>query len=138
MKVLPCSLLVATFTVLLTQESDLDSLALSFPENFKFGAASSSYQVEGAWNEDGKGPSIWDTFTHDHPELIADRSNGDTSANSYHFYMNDIEALQQVGVSELKTTKRGIFQVRIRIFASSFIIIGFHSPGLAFSPMERY
>lgn len=118
MKVLS-SLFVATLSILLlksAQPSDLDSLALNFPENFKFGAASSSYQIEGAWNEDGKDPSIWDTFTHDHPELIADRSNGDTSANSYHFYMNDIEALQQVGVSELKTTKRGIFQVQIRIF----------------------
>lgn len=70
----------------------------NFPEGFKFGAASASYQIEGAWNLDGKTPNIWDTFTHNHPEYIADSSNGDVSADSYHFYKKDIEALKYVGV----------------------------------------
>ncbi|KAF5204229.1 Beta-glucosidase, partial [Thalictrum thalictroides] len=39
----------------------------SFPKSFLFGTASSSYQYEGAYNEDGRGPSIWDTYTHEHP-----------------------------------------------------------------------
>lgn len=40
----------------------------TFPDNFLFGAATSALQVESAWNIDGKGPSILDTFTHEHPE----------------------------------------------------------------------
>ncbi|URE27019.1 beta-glucosidase [Musa troglodytarum] len=47
----------------------------SFPAGFIFGAASSAYQYEGAFREGGKGPSIWDTFTHDHPaEALAART----------------------------------------------------------------
>ena len=54
----------------------------------------------GAWNEDGKGPSIWDTLTHNHPELIADHLTADIGPDSYHHYKDDIEALKQVGVSQ--------------------------------------
>lgn len=70
-----------------------------FPTNFSFGSASSSFQVEGAWNEDGKGPSIWDTFVQSYPERVADRSTPDIGPNSYHFFKEDVQALQQVGVN---------------------------------------
>ncbi|CAO1425867.1 unnamed protein product [Diamesa serratosioi] len=70
---------------------------ISFPETFIFGSASAAYQVEGAWNLDGKTPSIWDTMTHDHPELIAEGLNADVGPDSYHFYKEDVKALQSVG-----------------------------------------
>ncbi|KAM1148869.1 hypothetical protein ACFX2B_029227 [Malus domestica] len=63
---------------------------------FVFGAASASYQVEGAWNEDGRGPSIWDTFTHNHPEKITDRSNGDVAIDQYHLYKKDVAIMKDM------------------------------------------
>lgn len=80
---------------------DTDKRTYEFSRKFKFGAASAAYQIEGAWDVDGKSPSIWDDFTHDHPELIADRSSGDVSADSYHLFMDDIAALKQIGVEKL-------------------------------------
>lgn len=57
------------------QALDLKNI-YEFPKNFSFGASTAAYQIEGGWNEDGKGPSIWDTFVHQHPDMIADGSNG--------------------------------------------------------------
>ncbi|KAL6882569.1 hypothetical protein ACP4OV_011259 [Aristida adscensionis] len=70
----------------------------SFPNGFIFGAASSSYQYEGAAKEGGRGPSIWDTFTHQHPEKIADRSSGDVAVDSYHLYKEDVRLLKDMGM----------------------------------------
>lgn len=70
---------------------------LKFSSSFSFGASTAAFQVEGAWNISGKGPSIWDTLTHAHPELIADHSNADSGPDSYHLYLQDIEALKIVG-----------------------------------------
>lgn len=73
----------------------------AFPKNFSFGASTAAYQIEGAFDEDGKGPSIWDTLVHEHPEMIADGTNGDVGDDSYHHYMDDIKALSDVGVKEI-------------------------------------
>ncbi|MCL7023441.1 hypothetical protein MKW94_011147 [Papaver nudicaule] len=70
----------------------------SFPTSFIFGTASSSYQYEGAANEDGRGPSIWDTWTHKFPEKISDRSNGDVAVDSYHRYKEDVGIMKEMGV----------------------------------------
>lgn len=69
-----------------------------FPSDFKFGVSTAAYQIEGGWNEDGRGPSIWDTFTHEHPEMIVDHSNADVGPDSYHKFDQDMEALKELKV----------------------------------------
>ncbi|XP_061385063.1 myrosinase 1-like [Danaus plexippus] len=69
-----------------------------FPPGFKFGAATAAYQVEGAWNVSDKSPSIWDTFVHTRPEIIADRSNGDVACDSYNQWMKDVEIASELGL----------------------------------------
>ncbi|KAG4981591.1 hypothetical protein AAZX31_12G229700 [Glycine max] len=69
----------------------------SFPADFFFGTASSAYQYEGAAREGGKGPSIWDTFTHSHPDRISDHSNGDVAIDSYHRYKEDVAMMKDIG-----------------------------------------
>ncbi|CAD6997404.1 unnamed protein product [Ceratitis capitata] len=69
-----------------------------FPEDFAFGVSTAAYQIEGGWNVDGKGLSIWDTYTHAHPERILDRTNGDEAAESYHRFEQDLAALKALKV----------------------------------------
>ncbi|XP_008229698.1 PREDICTED: beta-glucosidase 12-like [Prunus mume] len=69
----------------------------SFPEGFIFGVGSGSYQYEGAANEGGRGPSIWDTFTHKYPEKINDSSNGDIAVDQYHRYKEDVGIMKNMG-----------------------------------------
>ncbi|KAL9264734.1 Beta-glucosidase 17-like protein [Drosera capensis] len=74
----------------------------SFPKGFLFGAASSAYQYEGAASEDGKGPSIWDVYTKDYPEKIADHSNGDIASDFYHRYKDDVKLIKEIGLDTFR------------------------------------
>ncbi len=70
---------------------------ISFPDDFLWGTATSSYQIEGAWQEDGKGESIWDRFTHT-PGKIKDGSTGDVACDHYHRYREDVALMKEVGL----------------------------------------
>ncbi|VAI19669.1 unnamed protein product [Triticum turgidum subsp. durum] len=67
-----------------------------FPPGFIFGTGSSSYQVEGAVAEDGRKPSIWDTFTHS--GQFVDGATADVTADQYHKYKEDVKLLSDMGV----------------------------------------
>uniref|UniRef100_A0ACD5V5P6 Uncharacterized protein n=1 Tax=Avena sativa TaxID=4498 RepID=A0ACD5V5P6_AVESA len=95
---------VLTFLLLAVASAAYDGVELKpvsrrdFPKGFVFGTASSSYQYEGAATEGGKGPSIWDNFTHQYPDKIVDRSNGDVAVDSYHLYKEDVRLMKDMGM----------------------------------------
>jgi beta-glucosidase len=68
-----------------------------FPADFIWGAATASYQIEGAWDEDGKGESIWDRFCHN-PGNIANGDTGDVACDHYHRYREDVALMQRLGL----------------------------------------
>lgn len=69
-----------------------------FPDDFLFGVATSAFQVEGGWNVDGKGPSIWDNFTHLQPGIIFEGQNASVGPNSYEYYLDDVAAVKNLNV----------------------------------------
>src|SRR5688572_32584420 len=66
------------------------------PHGFTFGTATASYQIEGAAAEDGKGPSIWDTFAAE-PGRIADASTGEVACDHYHRMPEDVALMKELG-----------------------------------------
>ncbi|XP_050546381.1 myrosinase 1-like [Daktulosphaira vitifoliae] len=70
-----------------------------FPDGFLFGASTASYQIEGAWNEDGKGENIWDKMVHSRPELVKDSANGDVACDSYHKYKEDVALAKDLNLN---------------------------------------
>jgi beta-glucosidase len=71
---------------------------LQFPAGFLWGCATASYQIEGAANEDGRAPSVWDTFSHT-PGKTFQGDTGDVADDSYHLYKEDVKLLKNLGVT---------------------------------------
>ncbi len=74
-----------------------DQPLLRFPDGFVWGTATSAYQIEGAWDEDGRKPSIWDTFCRQ-PGRIRDGSSGDVAADHYHRWAEDVALMASLGL----------------------------------------
>jgi beta-glucosidase len=75
-------------------------LGLAFPAGFVWGAATSAYQIEGAASA-GRGPSIWDTFSH-RPGTIVDGSNGDVACDHYHRWATDLDLMKSLGITSYR------------------------------------
>ncbi|CAI9099176.1 OLC1v1035963C4 [Oldenlandia corymbosa var. corymbosa] len=69
-----------------------------FPEDFIFGAATAAFQVEGAAAEDGRAPSLWDTFTVQEPKNVKDGSNANVAVDQYHRYKEDVKIMKKMGL----------------------------------------
>jgi beta-glucosidase len=78
-----------------------DANARTFPKEFFWGAATAAYQVEGAWNEDGKGESIWDHFAHT-VGRVKGGETGDVACDSYHRYKEDIELAKKMNLTSYR------------------------------------
>ncbi len=77
------------------QYSDEDVRAARFPQGFLWGTATSAFQVEGAWNAEGKGESIWDRLAHT-PGRIAGGVSGDVACDQYHLFRDDIALMKRL------------------------------------------
>lgn len=70
---------------------------IRFPENFVWGAATAAYQIEGAAQDDGRGPSIWDTFCRTPGKVYAGHT-GDIACDHYHRYADDVALMAELGL----------------------------------------
>jgi beta-glucosidase len=77
------------------------SSEILFPKDFRWGAATAAYQIEGAWNEDGKGESIWDRFSRT-PGKIKNGDTADVACDSYHRWPEDIALLRAMNLSSYR------------------------------------
>ena len=92
-----------------SQTAQSAATARSFPQGFLWGSATASYQVEGAVNEDGRGPSIWDTFSHTEGKTN-NGDTGDVADDHYHRYKEDIQLMKALG---LKTYRFSVAWPRV-------------------------
>ena len=75
--------------------------AITFPDDFIWGAATASYQIEGAAREDGRGPSIWDTFSRT-PGKVYNGHTGDVACDHYHRYVDDVALMADLGLASYR------------------------------------
>ncbi|RCV12445.1 hypothetical protein SEVIR_2G281200v4 [Setaria viridis] len=96
-KAVGCGVVLLLLAAVLVQAALAEAVTRAdFPPGFVFGVGSSAYQVEGAVAEDGRKPSIWDTFTHG--GYSVDNATGDVTADQYHKYKEDVKILHEMGV----------------------------------------
>ncbi|WP_410050338.1 GH1 family beta-glucosidase [Actinomadura sp. HBU206391] len=76
-------------------------LARSLPPGFRWGVATAAYQIEGAVDEDGRGTSIWDTFSHE-PGRTRDGHTGDVACDHYHRWPEDVRLMAGLGVHDYR------------------------------------
>jgi len=70
---------------------------MGFKKDFVWGTATASYQIEGAWNEDGKGPNIWDVFSHEDGN-VTNGHTGDIACDHYHRFKEDVALMKELGI----------------------------------------
>ncbi|HZL51537.1 MAG TPA: GH1 family beta-glucosidase [Terracidiphilus sp.] len=76
----------------------LHPVSREFPKGFLWGCATAAYQIEGGAKDGGRGPSVWDTFSHT-PGITVNGDTGDVADDSYHLYKEDVKLLKNLGVS---------------------------------------
>lgn len=118
-----CAKLFSAFESQLVDTNQLAETERKFPPEFPFGASTAAYQIEGAWNTDGKGPSIWDQYTHDHPERITDRQNCDVGPDSYHLFEEDVKAVKNLSVSGLGRSEYARAHIDVEIISDEDLSI---------------
>ena len=75
----------------------MDNKIFDFPPDFVWGAATAAYQIEGAWDEDGKGENIWDRFSHT-PGKVENGDTGDVACDHYNRWKDDIALMKKIGI----------------------------------------
>src|SRR5512140_1881867 len=70
---------------------------LRFPDGFQWGAATAAYQIEGAHDQDDRGLSVWDVFSHQ-PGRVMNGENGDVACDHYHRYAADVDLMAAIGL----------------------------------------
>ncbi|XP_012864654.1 PREDICTED: cytosolic beta-glucosidase isoform X1 [Dipodomys ordii] len=75
---------------------------MAFPAGFGWGAATAAYQVEGGWAADGRGPCVWDTFTHQGGERVFQNQTGDVACGSYTLWEEDLKCIKQLGLTHYR------------------------------------
>jgi beta-glucosidase len=86
--------------MLLCASCGCDRQTFTFPEDFVWGTATAAYQVEGAWNEDGKGPSVWDVYTN--ILKVAGGETGNVAIDQYHRYREDVALMKEMGIQSYR------------------------------------
>mmetsp|Transcript_10273 Transcript_10273/g.13484 ORF Transcript_10273/g.13484 Transcript_10273/m.13484 type:complete len:505 (-) Transcript_10273:99-1613(-) len=79
----------------------MEEISRKFPDGFAWGSATAAYQIEGAWNEGGKGPSIWDTYSHAKGN-VKKGENGDVACDHYNRVETDVQLMKELGLKSYR------------------------------------